>query len=352
MSFITLYNKTMMDNDGVSRNTNELYSLAWLGIQTKYEYQKRDLAVERLDEEIEVISNNDLTSLFFDALSVRTWIEEQNIMCAPGYAHLPSSLLAYVLDLTRIDPLHYGLYFERFYNTNVGNKPFITFIIPSDYVSYCYSFIKSLKSISGIKCLGCECIKPLKRCVCLLHEVQTIEETVLQTLKQGRTQGMEPEHKSAWISLLKAAEPNTVEELINLWTLSRPGLNILIPLYLNRKESKDNITYPHPDLIPIFKSTLGLCLFQEQIIETLNTVCGITPAKAEWMRRILGKKKYPATEKIKKELIGVFRNRGYSIKEAMTVFNFIYKHAGIAYCKAHAASEAHLHYESALSLGV
>lgn len=94
------------------------FELLEKGIQKKLigNVSNIDDYMKRISIECELIVPNDLCSYFLILWDICNWCKKQNIMVGPGRGSVCGSLVAYVLDITQIDPLKYNLYFERFLN--------------------------------------------------------------------------------------------------------------------------------------------------------------------------------------------------------------------------------------------
>src|SRR5258708_13058396 len=88
---------------------------------------------------------------------------------------------------------------------------------------------------------------------------------------------------------LPRTRPNTFNDLVVEVAIIRPGPiqgNAVHP-YINRKQGREPVTYAHPLLEPILKDTLGVILYQEQIIEIAMFVAGMRPSVADGFRRAM-----------------------------------------------------------------
>lgn len=77
---------------------------------------------DRLNKELEVIHRNNLSGYFLMVEDIVKWANSQNILCGPSRGSAGGCLISYLLDITKIDPLKYGLFFERFYNDGRNTK--------------------------------------------------------------------------------------------------------------------------------------------------------------------------------------------------------------------------------------
>lgn len=108
--------------------------------------------------------------------------------------------------------------------------------------------------------------------------------------QSGNTKGtfqFESEGMRQWLIKL---QPTTMEELIAMNALYRPGPMQFIPNFIARKHGKETIEYPHPLLETILKPTYGIMIYQEQIIQTAQAMAGYTLGSADLLRKAMGKK--------------------------------------------------------------
>ena len=122
----------------------------------------------------------------------------------------------------------------------------------------------------------------------------------------------------------------------------------MVEPYIRRKQRLEPIRYPHPLLEPILKETLGVVLFQEQILQIACTIASYTSGQAENLRRDLDKKRSKkAIRKMQADFVaGALRN-GVARSDAIQIFHSIGSFAAYGFCKSHALAFAHLAYKSA-----
>jgi DNA polymerase-3 subunit alpha len=93
-----------------------LQELCEKGIPEKYRPEQEEEVKKRLKEEMDVIVGADLSSYFLVVQDFTVWSKKNNIVVGPGRGSAGGSIVAYLIGITNIDPLHYGLIFERFLN--------------------------------------------------------------------------------------------------------------------------------------------------------------------------------------------------------------------------------------------
>jgi error-prone DNA polymerase len=118
--------------------------------------------------------------------------------------------------------------------------------------------------------------------------------------------------------------------------------------YLSRRQRKEKVTYLHPSLEPILKETLGVVIYQEQVIQVAMAIAGFSPGQADSLRRAMSRKRSrEAMEKLREGFMdGACRN-GIDEKVASIAFQQIASFAEFGFCKAHAAALAETTYRSA-----
>ena len=156
---------------------------------------------------------------------------------------------------------------------------------------------------------------------------------------QFESQGMQ--------SVLKRARPSSVEDLIALNALYRPGPMDYIDQFINSKHGKMAITYPHPSLEKYLKGTYGVIVYQEQVMQVAREVAGYSLGRADLLRRAMGKKKPEILAKEETPFIEGAISRGYSREEAKRIFEILTPFAGYGFNKSHAAAYSVVAYRTA-----
>ncbi|UWW96620.1 MAG: DNA polymerase III subunit alpha [Candidatus Cardinium sp.] len=166
--------------------------------------------------------------------------------------------------------------------------------------------------------------------------------------QSGNTKGtfqFESEGMRQWLIKL---QPTTMEELIAMNALYRPGPMQFIPNFIARKHGKEAIEYPHPLLEAILKPTYGIMIYQEQIIQTAQTMAGYTLGGADLLRKAMGKKN--ATEMAKQRDIfvtGAAQKHQIPKEKALAIFEIMEKFAQYGFNRSHAAAYSLIAYQTA-----
>ena len=109
-------------------------------------------------------------------------------------------------------------------------------------------------------------------------------------LRDGLTTGsIQLEGQGMRETIIKV-KPDRFEDLIAIVSLYRPGPMDNIPTYINRKQNKENYEYIHNELKEILDETYGIMVYQEQVMLIAQKLAGFSLAKADLLRRAMGKK--------------------------------------------------------------
>jgi len=173
---------------------------------------------------------------------------------------------------------------------------------------------------------------------------------VYDMLCRGETVGVFQVESRAQASLIPRFQPRSFADLVIQISLIRPGpiQAQMVRPYLHRRQGLAPVTYLHPLLEPALAETLGVIVFQEQVLKVARDLAGFTPGRAELLRRALSHKR--ADEQVTRfceEFIAGAVARGVARPVAGRVFRQLRAFGGYAFPKSHAAAFAVLTYQSA-----
>lgn len=137
------------------------------------------------------------------------------------------------------------------------------------------------------------------------------------------------------------------DDIVAALALFRPGPMSNIDTYIRRKEGKEKIDYIHPSLEPILKSTYGIIIYQEQIMQIASVMAGFSYGESDILRRAIFKKDESKYLSEKPKFISQSIERGYSEEVATYVFDLIVKFADFSFNKSHSVSYAIIGYKMA-----
>ena len=117
--------------------------------------------------------------------------------------------------------------------------------------------------------------------------------------------------------VLIGLKPDRFEDIIAVVSLYRPGPMENIPSYINRKHGKENIVYMHPSLETILVETYGIFIYQEQVLRAAQILADFSLAKADILRRAMGKKDKDEMSEQKKSFLFGAKKRELMKKKLM-----------------------------------
>ena len=173
---------------------------------------------------------------------------------------------------------------------------------------------------------------------------------VYETIQKADTIGMFQIESRAQMASLPRNHPQRFYDLVTQVALIRPGpiVGQMTSPYLKRRQGKEPVTYPHPSLKPVLERTLGVPLFQEQLLRMAMLCANFTGGEAEELRRALGSRRSQQRMKqIEAKLRDGMARNGYSPKTQDEIVQFITSFALYGFPESHAASFALLAYASA-----
>src|SRR5262249_13557994 len=169
-------------------------------------------------------------------------------------------------------------------------------------------------------------------------------------LQRADTIGLFQVESRAQMATLPRMKPETFYDLVVEVAIIRPGpiVGNMVNPYLDRRNGRAPVVYTHPSLEPILKRTLGVPLFQEQLLRMAMVVAGFTGGEAEELRRAMGlKRSRKRMEAIEERLRAGMRERGIKGEDADAIVRSITSFALYGFPESHAASFALLAYASA-----
>lgn len=173
---------------------------------------------------------------------------------------------------------------------------------------------------------------------------------VYKLISEADTVGVFQVESRAQMQTLPKVRPRSLEDLTMEVAIVRPGPlqgNMVHP-FIRRRQGKEPVTHLHPKLAPILDETLGVILFQEQILQVAMAIAGFTAGEANKLRKAMGRKN--AREELMKwheRFVEGARKQGIASVLATKIFDHISGFADFGFCKSHAASFAILCYRSA-----
>jgi len=176
------------------------------------------------------------------------------------------------------------------------------------------------------------------------------DPAVYDLIARADTLGVFQVESRAQAQILPRLKPRCFEDLIVTISLIRPGpiQGHMVHPYLRRRLGQEPVTYLHPRLESALADTMGVILFQEQVLKVARDLAGFSPGQGELLRRALGHKDGTAEiARLKEAFIAGARANGVPLDIAETVFMQLQAFGGYSFAKSHAAAFAVLVYQSA-----
>ncbi|MBN1946216.1 MAG: error-prone DNA polymerase [Bradymonadales bacterium] len=183
-----------------------------------------------------------------------------------------------------------------------------------------------------------------------LASIPPEDPAVYEALCRADSVGVFQIESSAQRTTLPRMKPRRFYDLVVEIALIRPGPlqgNMVHP-YLRRRNGEEPVTYLHPDLEPILKRTLGIPMFQEQVMKIAIELGGFTPAQSDELRRAMGFRRYsPRIETLREALVEGMSARGIDGPSQEKIIRFLLAFSNYGFPESHSASFALLCYASA-----
>ncbi|MDD4808754.1 MAG: DNA polymerase III subunit alpha [Bacilli bacterium] len=169
----------------------------------------------------------------------------------------------------------------------------------------------------------------------------------LNLFTTANTLGIFQFESSGMMNFLRKFKPRTFEDIFAAIALFRPGPMKNIDSYIRRQHGQEKIEYLHPSLEPILKSTNGIIVYQEQIMQIAHVMASYSMGEADVLRRAMSKKKESILLKEKEKFINNSLKNGYSEEVALKVYNLILKFAEYGFNRSHSVAYATVAYKMA-----
>ncbi|OIJ12404.1 DNA polymerase III subunit alpha [Anaerobacillus alkalilacustris] len=456
-----------------------LRELCFQGLQKRYTDITKDVE-SRLQYELEIIDQMQFNEYFLIVWDFMKFAQDQGMITGPGRGSAAGSLVAYVLNITNVDPIKYDLLFERFLNPERITMPDIDIDFPDtrreeviDYVYQKYGknhvaqiiTFGTLAAKAALRDVGKVIGLPLKQIdniaklipsrpnltideavketpvlqkqiqqneeirewfrlarrveglprhasthaagiiiskdrltdkvplqkghsdvlltqypMTILEEVgllkmdflglrnlSFIEEIInhinkmedkridintiplndnktFQLLGKGDTTGVFQLESPGMRRVLANLKPTEFEDIVAVNALYRPGPMENIPLYIEGKHKKRQVTYLHKDLKPILEKTYGVIIYQEQIMQIASKMAGFSLGEADILRRAVSKKNLETLEEQRGQFVRGCLANGYNEKIATDVYNLIVRFANYGFNRSHSVAYSVISY--------
>ena len=286
--------------------------------------------------------------------------KQQGVLIGNGRGTAPSSLLLYLLGITRVDPLKHGLLFERFLNPDAPGKVSIDIevsergTLPQRKEDHPYTLLYDSDAIrigwltlSHLTWLQdrMEQIKHRLGTEIQLGTIPTDDPDTLQSIgneRGGRCYLLQaPRQQQLW----KEIKPDSFNDLmLAIATLYSEGQEI-VPTYIARKQGKEPINYLLPVMEPYLSETYGITLYQEQIMQLAQAIANFSPGEADRLRLVLYRGLTDESAKLRSQFLAGGQEKGYDKRILEKVWNDWVRIAPFTVNKSHIVGETLLAYQ-------
>ena len=192
-----------------------------------------------------------------------------------------------------------------------------------------------------------------------ISKIPLNDRATFEMMGEGMTDGVFQFESEGMKNCLRKMKPGSIEDLIAIISLYRPGPMDSIPKYIHNRKNPQDIKYDTPLLEPILNVTYGCIVYQEQVMQIFRSLAGYSLARADIVRRAMAKKKHSVMQKERDSFIfgetdeegnivipGAVK-KGVPQKAAEKIFDDMTAFSSYAFNKSHAAAYALLSYQTA-----
>lgn len=318
---------------------------------------------ERLHFELSIIETKGFSKYFIITSNlINLMRNDYGIIVGPGYSTSTGSLVAYCLDITKIDPLKHGLLFERFINPKSNRFPsFCVYYGDGGHIikrvsKWGWAVEDSEHEIINFRDVDVliaqnEALLMIKQRHGIeinLDKIPIADEKTFELYQKGQTVGVFEFDSAIMRKNLRKLHPTVFEELVALYVFSLPGLDRFLSSYIARKKRHEKIIYDIPCMERYLKETYGFLIYQEQLMDLSRLLAGLTKEESDTLRKAMAKKKQIVLDEMKLKFIEGGKKNGYDSKTLLKVWTDWEKEYGFyAYMKSHAVSCTWLAYQTA-----
>jgi error-prone DNA polymerase len=207
--------------------------------------------------------------------------------------------------------------------------------------------------------LGLGMLSALRRAFALVNDFRRTKHTlghlpdedqkVYEMMSRADTVGVFQIESRAQMSMLPRLKPKCYYDLVVEVAIVRPGpiQGDMVHPYLRRRANNEPVDYPSPQVAAVLERTLGVPIFQEQVMQLAIVAAGFSPGEADRLRRAMGAwKRSGGIEHFKEKLLGGMAANGYTDEFAQRIYKQMLGFGEYGFPESHAASFALLVYDS------
>ena len=180
-----------------------------------------------------------------------------------------------------------------------------------------------------------------------IDRIPTDDADTFALYQRGDVDGVFQVESGGMRGVLKTLKPTVLADIVAVVALYRPGPMDSIPDFVARKHGRIPVTYYDDRLRPILQETYGAIVYQEQVMLIAMEMSGFSAAKADKLRKAMGKKDADVMGGLKREFVDGAVANGFEAKMVQRLWDEIEKFARYAFNKSHAAGYAVISYQTA-----
>lgn len=180
-----------------------------------------------------------------------------------------------------------------------------------------------------------------------IEKISYDDKNVFALFSSGKTDGIFQCESSGMRSVISRLKPDSLEDIIAVIALYRPGPMDSIDTYIANRHNPQNVYYKTPLLKEILDVTYGCIVYQEQVMQIFRTLAGYSLGRADIVRRAMSKKKHKVMEEEREHFCAGCAENNISREIANDIFDDMSSFASYAFNKSHAAAYAIVAYRTA-----
>lgn len=181
-----------------------------------------------------------------------------------------------------------------------------------------------------------------------IENIPLDDKKTFRLLQKGETTGVFQLESAGMRRYLKELKPTVFDDIVAMVALYRPGPMQFIEDFIDRKHGKKSIAYMHEAMEPALKSTYGVLVYQEQVMEISKNLAGFSGGQADTLRKAIGKKQIDTMAKLKEDFInGAVKHSGADVKKMEVFWKQLEDFAAYCFNKSHAACYGLIAYQTA-----
>lgn len=180
-----------------------------------------------------------------------------------------------------------------------------------------------------------------------LRAIPLDDQSTFDLINSGQNAGIFQLESAGMRSLCRQLVVSSIDEISDLSALYRPGPMEWIPEYIKGKKNPEAVHYAHPLLETVCKSTYGVLVYQEQVMQAARVIAGYSLGGADILRKAMGKKKVDVMNAQREIFVKGAEKNGLTGKKANEIFDILAKFAGYGFNKSHSIAYAYIAYQTA-----